>query len=120
MLADTSIFAGLLRYDEAASGAINHALSYTMSPTEGDDNGGYFVLPAAHAASSHTNANLLPMGARIRLRASIDISSFSPTNQVILTAMKQYGMILAENGSNFFIDWRLPIRAGTTADTGTF
>ena len=102
-VSNTSLFAGLLRYDEAASGVINHALSYTMSPTEGDDNGGYFVLPAAHASSSKTTANLLPMGTRIRLRASTDISSFSPTNQVILTALKQCGMILAENGSNLFM-----------------
>jgi len=101
--AGMSIFAGLVRYDEAASGVINHALRFTMQHTEGDSNGGYFVLPASHAASRNTTANLLPMGARLRLRANVDISSFSPINQVILTAMKTYGLILADNGSNFSV-----------------
>ncbi len=99
--AGLSIFAGLVRYDEAASGVINHALRFTMEHTEGDSNGGYFVLPASHAASHNSSANLLPMGARLRLKADVDISSFSPINQVILTAMKVYGLILADNGSNF-------------------
>lgn len=99
--AGLSIFAGLVRYDEAASGVINHALRFTMEHTEGDSNGGYFVLPASHAASSNTTANLLPMGTRLRLRADVDISSYSPINQAILTAMKTYGLILADNGSNF-------------------
>jgi hypothetical protein len=99
--AGLSIFAGLVRYDEAASGVINHALRFTMEHTEGDSNGGYFVLPASHAASSDTTANLLPMGTRLRLRADVDISSYSPINQAILTAMKTYGLILADNGSNF-------------------
>jgi hypothetical protein len=99
--AGLSVFAGLVRYDEAASGVINHALRFTMQKTEGDNNGGYFVLPASHAASSNTTANLLPMGTRLRLRANVDISSYSRINQVILTAMKTYGLILADNGSNF-------------------
>ena len=99
--AGMSIFAGLVRYDEAASGVINHALRFTMEHTEGDSNGGYFVLPASHAASHNTTANLLPMGTRLRLRANTDISSYSPINQVILTAMMNYGLILADNGGNF-------------------
>jgi hypothetical protein len=101
--AGLSIFAGLVRYDEAASGAINHALRFTMEHTAGDSNGGYFVLPASHAASSNTTADLLPMGTRLRLKASVDISSFSPINRAILQAMKTYGLILADNGSNFFV-----------------
>ncbi|MGB6690570.1 MAG: chitobiase/beta-hexosaminidase C-terminal domain-containing protein [Terracidiphilus sp.] len=101
--AGLSIFAGLVRYDEAASGVINHALRFTMEHTEGDSNGGYFVLPASHAASSNTTPDLLPMGTRLRLKANVDISSFSPINQAILTAMKTYGLILADNGSNFFV-----------------
>ena len=101
--AGLSIFAGLVRYDEAASGVINHALRFTMDPTEGDANGGYFVLPATHAASHNTTPHLLPMGTRLRLRANVDISGYSPINQAILTALKNYGMILADNGSDFFL-----------------
>src|SRR5208337_4260052 len=93
----------LVRYDEANSGVINHALAFTMSPTAGDSNGGYFVLPASYSNSSNTTANLLPMGAQLRLRSSVNISSYSTINQAILTALKNYGMILADNGSNFNI-----------------
>jgi hypothetical protein len=99
--AGLSIFAGLVRYDEAASGVINHAFRFTMQHTAGDAHGGYFVLPASHGASHLTTANLLPEGTRLRLRANVDISSYSPINQVILTAMKNYGLILADNGGNF-------------------
>jgi hypothetical protein len=101
--AGLSIFAGLVRYDEAASGVIHHALRFTMQHTAGDANGGYFVLPASHAASRNTTANLLPEGTRLRLRANVDISSYSRINQVILTAMKNYGLILADNGCNFCV-----------------
>jgi len=61
------------------------------------------VLPATHWASSVTNANAPPMGMRLRLKASFDISGFSHTNQIILTALKTYGMILADNGSGIFL-----------------
>ena len=74
-----------------------------MDPTLGDSNGGYFVLPASHAASSSTVANLLPEGARLRLRSTVNISGYSAINQAILTGLMNYGMILADNGSNFFI-----------------
>jgi len=95
------IFPGLLRYDEVASGAIHHAIRFTMPHTKSDANGGYFVLPASHAAgNSSTAVNV--MGMRIRLKASFDISGFSAANQVILTAMKKYGLILADNGSAFY------------------
>jgi len=95
------IFPGLVRYDEVASGAIHHALRFTMEHTDNNANDGYFVLPASHAAGTEWGVSNV-MGMRIRLKASFDISGFSTTNQVILTAMKQYGMILADNGGSFF------------------
>ncbi|HEX3892200.1 MAG TPA: Ig domain-containing protein [Terracidiphilus sp.] len=95
------IFPGLVRYDEVAGGAINHAIRFTMPHTRSDPNGGYFVEPASHAAGNNsTTPNV--MGMRIRLKASFDISGYSVANQVILTAMKKYGMILADNGSSFY------------------
>jgi hypothetical protein len=100
--AGLSIFAGTLKYTEAASGTVSHAVRFTMDPTLGDSNGGYFVLPASHAASSTTTANLLPEGARLRLRSSVNVSSFSAINQAILNGLKNFGMILADNGSDFF------------------
>lgn len=100
--AGLSIFAGLVRYDEVASGAIHHAFRFSVTNSAGDINGGYFVLPAVHAASDNTTS-LSPMGMRVRLRASVDLSSYSQTNQIILTAMKNYGLILADNGGNFFV-----------------
>jgi len=95
------IFPGLVRYDEVASGAINHALRFTLHNSKSSNNGGYFVSPASHAAGT-ASASPYVMGMRIRLKASFDISSFSATNKVILTAMKKYGMILADNGSDFY------------------
>jgi hypothetical protein len=95
------IFPGLVRYDEVASGAINHAIRFTLHNSKSDSNGGYFVSPATHAAGLAA-ASPYVMGMRVRLKASFDISGFSATNQVILTAMKKYGMILADNGSDFF------------------
>jgi hypothetical protein len=92
------IFVGLVRYDEAAAGAINHAVRFTVPTTRRA-----FVLPATHWASTNTSTSAPPMGARLRLKASFDISTFSATNQVILTALKKYGMILADNGSAIFI-----------------
>ena len=92
------IFPGLARYDEVAAGAINHALRFTVPVTRRA-----FTPPASHWASSRTDADAPPMGMRLRLKASFDISGFSPQNQVILTALKKYGMILADNGSAIFI-----------------
>ncbi|MGI9146743.1 MAG: hypothetical protein ACR2IK_09390, partial [Chloroflexota bacterium] len=62
-----------------------------------------YVWPARHFASSNTSTTLPPMGTRVRLKVSIDISRFSPANQVILQALKTYGMLLADNGSNWFV-----------------
>jgi hypothetical protein len=95
------IFPGLIRYDEVASGAIKHALRFTLQNTRSDSNGGYFVEPASHAAGS-SSSSMNIMGMRVRLKASFDVSGYSATNQVILNAMKKYGMILADNGSNFY------------------
>jgi len=92
------IFAGLARYDEVAAGAIRHALRFTIPTTQRA-----FTPPASHWASSVTNPNAPPMGLRLRLRAGFDISGFSKTNQVILTALKIYGLILADNGSAIYI-----------------
>ena len=92
------VFVGLARYDEVAAGAINHALRFTVPTSQRA-----FVLPATHWASTVTNPNAPPMGTRLRLKASFDISSYPPDDQVILTALKKYGMILADNGSAIFI-----------------
>jgi Putative Ig domain len=99
--AGLAIFPGLVRYDEVAAGAINHAIRFTMQQTKNDANGGYFVEPASHAAGTVYGVSNV-MGMRIRLKASFDISGYSAANQVILTAMKKYGMILADNGGYFY------------------
>jgi Putative Ig domain len=95
------IFPGLVRYDEVAAGAINHAFRMTLAHTKSDANGGYFVPPATHAAGNNSGTDNI-MGMRLRLKASFGISGFSAANQVILTAMKNYGMIVADNGSNMY------------------
>jgi hypothetical protein len=91
------ILPGLLRYDEVQSGNITHAIRMTAATT---DNA--FIWPARHAAGAANNPNLPPMGARFRLKASFNISTFSPQAQVVLRAMQQYGLILADNGSNWY------------------
>jgi hypothetical protein len=96
--AGLSVFAGLARYDEVASGTIKHALRFTLQNSRAA-----FVPPASHWAATTTNASAAPMGMRLRLKSSFDISGFSATNQVILTALQQYGMIMADNGSNMYI-----------------
>jgi hypothetical protein len=96
--AGLSIFAGLVRYDEVAAGEIKHAIRATFAQSQAA-----FVLPATHWAANSTNPNAPPMGMRLRLKSSFDISSFSPANQVILTALKTYGMINADNGSSMYI-----------------
>ena len=92
------IFPGLVRYDEVAAGAINHAVRFTVPVSQQA-----FTAPASHWASSVTDPDAPPMGTRLRLQASFDISGFSQANQVILTALKKYGMILADNGSAIYI-----------------
>src|SRR5207253_116404 len=82
------IFPGLVRYDEVVQQkAINHALRFTVQRSRRA-----YVAPARHFASSNTSVNLPPMGMRVRLKASFDISGYSPNVQVILKALKKYGM----------------------------
>jgi hypothetical protein len=87
-----------VRYDEVASGHIDHALRFTVSRTQAA-----YLHPATHLASSSTDANLPPMGLRFRLKASFDVSSYTGEARVVLNALKKYGMIVADNGSNWFI-----------------
>jgi len=91
------ILPGLVRYDEVAAGQINHAIRFTVQSTQRA-----FIHPATHYASSNTDPNAPPMGLRVRLRAGYDITRFTGASRVILTAMKKYGMILADNGSDWF------------------
>jgi hypothetical protein len=92
------ILAGLVRYDEVTAGAINHALRFTVSQTQRG-----YILPATHWASSSTDPNRPPMGLRLRLKASYNISGFTGQSRVVLQALKTYGMIVADNGSNWYI-----------------
>jgi hypothetical protein len=93
------IFPGLVRYDEAVErGEIPHALRFTCPRTRRA-----YVPPARHWASASTDPTLPPMGMRVRLRADFDVSTFPPEVQVILNALKRYGMFLADNGSGWFI-----------------
>lgn len=93
------IFPGLVRYDEVVGQkAIRHALRFTCPVTRRA-----YVSPARHWASSRTDANLPPMGMRVRLKAGFDVSRFTPNVQVILNAMKTYGMLLADNGSAWYV-----------------
>ena len=95
--AGLSVFEGLLRYDEIIAGVVDHAIRFTARATRSDGSIGYFTPPATHAAGNDPGSDNI-MGMRIRLQPDFDISGFSPTNQIILKAMKQYGMILADNG----------------------
>jgi hypothetical protein len=92
------ILPGLVRYDEVASGQIRHALRFTVPETRRA-----YIWPARHYASNLTGSQYPPMGQRFRLKADFDVSGFSPEVQVILRALKEYGMILADNGSAWFI-----------------
>jgi hypothetical protein len=91
------IFPGLVRWDEVQAGAITHAIRFTAQQTDRS-----YLWPARHQAGAASNPSLPPMGARFRLRAGYDISHFSAQAQVILRAMQHYGLILADNGSNWF------------------
>jgi hypothetical protein len=92
------IFPGLARWDEAARGAITHALRFTARRTRRA-----YVYPARHYASDSNDASLPPMGLRVRLKASFDVSGFPPQARIVLTALKRYGMILADNGAPWFV-----------------
>jgi hypothetical protein len=90
------ILPGLVQYSEVMSGSIEHAIRFTAPNTCG------YIYPARHL-TGRTGANLPPMGMRFRLKASVDISGFGPNAQVVLRALKKYGMILADNGSPWYI-----------------
>lgn len=92
------IFPGLARAHEVRAGRIDHALRFTAPRTRRA-----FVFPARHQAGSSDDPNVPPMGLRVRLKASVDISGFGPQSRVVLQALKRYGMILADNGSPWYI-----------------
>jgi hypothetical protein len=91
------ILPGLVRYDEVQSGAITHAIRMTAETTDTS-----YIWPARHEAGASSNPDLPPMGARFRLKANYNISGYSAQAQVVLRAMQQYGLILADNGSNWY------------------
>ncbi|MGA2932060.1 MAG: hypothetical protein ABSE98_08250, partial [Acidimicrobiales bacterium] len=93
-----------VRYDEVQSGVITHAIRMTAETTDTS-----YIWPARHEAGTASNPDLPPMGARFRLKANFDISGYSAQAQVVLRAMQQYGLILADNGSNWYF--------GGTADS---
>jgi hypothetical protein len=92
------IFPGLARWDEAARGTIDHALRFTAPRTRRA-----YVYPARHYASSSNDPALPPMGLRVRLKASVNIASFPKQSRVVLRALERYGMILADNGSPWYV-----------------
>jgi hypothetical protein len=92
------IFAGLARWDEVARGTIDHALRFTAAQTRRA-----YVYPARHYASSSNDPSLPPMGLRVRLKASVNVASFPKQARVVLRALQRYGMILADNGSPWYV-----------------
>ena len=92
------ILPGLVRYGEVASGEVRHAIRFTVRRTQRG-----YILPATHFASSSTDANRPPMGLRLRLKRSFDLSRYHGQALVILRALKRHGMIVADNGENWFL-----------------
>ena len=92
------IFPGLARFDEVRRGVIDHALRFTVERTRRA-----YVYPARHFASSQTDPNLPPMGLRVRLKAGFDVRAFPRQARIVLVALKRYGMIVADNGSDWYI-----------------
>ena len=92
------ILPGLVRWSEVAQGHIDHALRFTVERTRRA-----YVYPARHYASDLTDPNLPPMGLRLRLRAAYPIAGFPPQARVLLKALKTYGMIVADNGTSWYI-----------------
>ena len=91
------IFPGLVRYDEIQNGVINHAIRVTLDSTQNA-----WINPASHCAGDTSNSNAPPMGLRLRLRGNYDLSGFTGAAQVIAVALEHYGLIVADNGSNWF------------------
>jgi hypothetical protein len=92
------IYPGLVTYDEVASGAIRHAIRFTAPDTQMK-----YIWPARHYASDSNDPDLPPMGLRVRLKSSVDLGHYPQQVRVILQAMKDYGMLLADNGSPWYI-----------------
>ena len=96
--AGLAILPGLIRYEEVQAGEIDHALRFAVKPTRNE-----YVWPARHMASNISDKNVPPMGQRFRLKADFPEESFSPKMQVILRALKTYGMVLSDNAN----EWKL-------------
>jgi hypothetical protein len=97
--AGLAIFPGLARYDEIVErGELRHALRFTVKKTLRG-----YIAPATHWASRSNDRRLPPMGLRVRLRADFDVTKFPPPARVILTGLKTYGMLLADNGGDWFV-----------------
>ena len=107
--AGLSIYAGLARYDEIAAGEIRHALRVVASATQKA-----YLWPARHYASSITDTSYPPMGLRLRLKASVDTSNYPREAQIILRALKKYGLFLADNGTSWFVGGQPDDRWNTT------
>ncbi len=111
------ILPGLVRYDEVAAGEVQHAIRFTMNTTSS-----YFIHPATHAASSH-GLYAPPMGLRLRMKVGTDVAAASSAGKVIFAAMKKYGVILADNGSDWYFggdsdDRWAPLMDALVADFG--
>ena len=106
------IFPGLVRYDEVAAGKIQHAFRFTLPKTRAA-----FTPPASHWAANSSDPTAPPMGMRLRLKSSYDISGFSAQMQVILKAMQTYGLILADNGSALYVTGVSDSRWGSDLDS---
>ena len=92
------ILPGLARYDEVAGGSIDHALRFTVRRSRRA-----YIYPARHFASPYTSRTLPPMGLRLRLRLDYPVAGFPPQAQIVLRALKRYGMIVADNGSSWYV-----------------
>ena len=106
------ILPGLVKYDEAASGTISHAFRFTLPHTRAA-----FIPPASHWAGNTSDSSAPPMGMRLRLKASYDISSYSTQMQTILKAMQKYGLILADNGSSLYVTGASDSRWGSDLES---
>jgi hypothetical protein len=106
------IFPGLVRYDEVAAGKIQHAFRFTLPQTSAA-----FTPPASHDAATSSDPTAPPMGMRLRLKSSYNISGFDASMQVILTAMQKYGLILADNGSALYVTGASDSRWGSDLDS---
>jgi hypothetical protein len=96
--AGLAILPGLARYDEVAAGSIDHALRFTVRRSRRA-----YIYPARHFASSYTSRSLPPMGLRLRLRRDYPVADFPPQARVVHRALKRYGMIVADNGSSWYV-----------------